>query len=143
MITRTAHARWNGTLKQGGGTLRFDGFDGSYSFASRFEQGEGTNPEALIGAAHAGCFSMALSLVLGEAGATPRSIETTAEVHLDAEQLRIVRVDLRTRAAVPGLDADAFQRHAAAAKENCPVSKALAGVEITLDAELAGTPTAS
>ena len=136
MITRNAHAAWNGNLKQGKGTLHFDGFEGPYSFASRFEQGEGTNPEALIGAAHAGCFSMAFSNILDQAGHTPRSVETTAEVHLDPKELQITRIDLRTRADVPGLDADAFQRHAEEAKQGCPVSKALAGVEITLQAEL-------
>ena len=139
MITRDAHARWTGTIKEGEGTLRFDGFDGSYSFASRFEQGEGTNPEALIGAAHAGCFSMALSGALTRAGVTPTSIETTATVHFDASGPRITRVDLRTRAEVPGLDDEAFQRHAEDAKQNCPVSQALAGVEIGLEAELVGS----
>jgi lipoyl-dependent peroxiredoxin len=138
MISRDAQARWTGTIKEGEGTLRFDGFEGKYTFASRFEQGEGTNPEALIAAAHAGCFSMKLSGVLTNAGITPRSIETTATAHLDTDQGKITRIDLRTRAEVPGLDADAFQRHAEDAKTNCPISKTLEGVDIRLDAELVG-----
>lgn len=141
MITRRAHAAWNGDLKRGKGSLRFEGYEGPYSYASRFERGEGTSPEALIGAAHAGCFSMALSLMLEKAGVAPRSIETSADVHLDPAQLRIVRVDLHTRVDVPGMDADALKRHAEAAKQGCPVSKALTGVEITVDAALAPSTT--
>lgn len=136
MITRNANAVWNGTLKQGEGTLRFDGFEGAYSFASRFEQGEGTNPEALIGAAHAGCFSMAFANTLDKAGHEPRSVRTTAEVHLDPKQGAITQIALRTEADVPGIDDAEFQRLAEEAKQNCPVSKALAGVEIALQAEL-------
>ena len=139
MISRDAQARWTGTIKEGEGTLRFDGFEGSYTYASRFEQAEGTNPEALIAAAHAGCFSMKLSGVLTNAGMTPRSIETTATAHLDTGQGKITRIDLHTRAEVPGLDDETFQRHAEDAKVNCPISKTLEGVEITLDAELVGT----
>ena len=134
MITRTARARWNGPLKSGDGTLRFDGFEGPYSFASRFAQGEGTNPEALIGAAHAGCYSMALSLLLGEAGYEPTAIETTATVHLDPDALALTKIELETEADVPGLAPDAFHATAEKAKAACPVSKALAGVEIVLKA---------
>lgn len=141
MITRRAHAKWNGDLKKGRGKLCFEGYEGPYSFASRFERGEGTSPEALIGAAHAGCFSMALSLVLEKAGSAPRSIETSADVHLDPKALRIVRVELHTRVDVPGMDVATLEGCVESASQSCPVSKALAGVEITAKAELAPSPT--
>ena len=141
MSTRTASARWQGNLKEGNGVLRTGkgGYEGPYSFASRFEEGEGTNPEELIGAAHAGCFSMALSGILTKAGHPPQSIQTTAKVHLEkqGEGFAITRIDLDTDAVVPGLDDAAFQGHADAAKNGCPVSKALAGVQIGLTARLA------
>lgn len=113
-------------------------FSGSYSFPSRFESGQGTNPEELIAAAHAGCYSMALSNILSSAGYPPDSVETTAAVHLSAvsDGFAITRIDLKTRATVPGLDAAEFAKHAEAAKAGCPVSKALAAVSITLDAAL-------
>ena len=113
-------------------------FQGSYSFPSRFENGSGTNPEELIGAAHAGCFSMALAAGLSKAGFKPARIHTTAKVHLDkaGEGFAITRIALETEAEVPGLDEAAFQAEADAAKKNCPVSKALAGTEITLAAVL-------
>ena len=140
MPTRKADARWEGTLSEGKGTMRFGSgaFEGPYSFASRFQEGSGTNPEELIGAAHAGCFSMFLSKVLGDAGHPPASIETTADVHLGqvGGAAAITRIDLRTEGDVPGLDAAQFQAHANTAKENCPVSKALGGVDITVDATL-------
>ena len=143
MATREASARWEGSLREGGGTMALGSgsYEGPYSFQSRFEQGDGTNPEELIGAAHAGCFSMALSLVLGEAGHEPESIATDAKVHLDRAEgggFDISRIELSTRGRVPGLDADEFRKHAEAAKDNCPVSKVLSGAEITLDASLEG-----
>jgi len=143
MPARTANARWEGGLKDGKGNMRLGGgaFEGQYSFSSRFEDGVGTNPEELIAAAHAGCFSMALSAGLERAGHSPNSVETRAQVHLspaDGGGFRISRIDLQTTADVPGIDASAFQQAAQAAKEGCPVSKALAAVEITLDANLAG-----
>ena len=142
MPARTAEARWEGTLREGNGTMRFGSgaFDGRYSFASRFEEGTGTNPEELIGAAHAGCFSMALSKVLADAGSPPTSIDTRANVHLEntGGGFGITRIELVTRGDVPGMSADDFQKHASTAKDNCPVSKALAGVEISVDASLAG-----
>jgi len=115
-------------------------FEGPYSFASRMEDGPGTNPEELIGAAHAGCFSMALSGVLGAEGHEPESIATDAAVRFDkeGEGWAIKSVALTTRGRVPGLDEDGFRRAAETAKENCPVSQALGGVEITLDATLEG-----
>jgi osmotically inducible protein OsmC len=125
-----------GSMRLGGGA-----FDGQYSFSSRFEEGVGTNPEELIAAAHAGCFSMALSAGLERGGHNPNSVETEAKVHLspkDGGGFRISRIDLITTAEVPGLDDAAFQQAAQAAKEGCPVSQALSAVEITLAATLAG-----
>ena len=116
-------------------------YEGPYSFQSRFEEGDGTNPEELIAAAHAGCFSMALSGELGRAGHEVDSVETEARVHIDKVEagFAIKRIELITRASVPGIDDDEFQQHAQAAKEGCPVSQALAAVEsIELDAQLAG-----
>ncbi|MDX1530186.1 MAG: OsmC family protein [Rhodothermales bacterium] len=138
MITRDAHAVWHRNLKQGEGTMRFGSFEGSYSFATRFENEAGTNPEELIGAAHAGCFSMALANTLDKAGHAPDSVETTAHVRLDPSQGAITRIDLDTTVTAPGLSDGEFQRLAEDAKRNCPVSKALAGVDIHLDATLAG-----
>jgi osmotically inducible protein OsmC len=141
MPIRTSSAQWHGTLKEGSGTMALGSgaFEGPYSFVSRFESGAGTNPEELIAAAHAGCFSMALSNALGQAGFTPTSIETTASVHLDLGPtgFGIAKIDLDTLGDVPGITAEEFQTHAATAKANCPVSKALAAVEITLTARLA------
>jgi osmotically inducible protein OsmC len=115
-------------------------FEGQFSYASRFEEGPGTNPEELIGAAHAGCFSMAFANTLATAGHDPQRVETTARVHLEPgdEGPSITRIELQTEAEVPGIDADEFQELAETAKANCPVSKALAGVDISLDAKLAG-----
>lgn len=138
MITRNAHAVWNDNLKAGSGTMKFGSFEGTYSFATRFENKAGTNPEELIGAAHAGCFSMALANTLDKEGHTPKSVETKADVHLDPAKGAITRIDLHTTVSAPGLDDAEFQRLAEDAKQNCPVSKALAGVDIHLDASLTG-----
>jgi osmotically inducible protein OsmC len=143
MPKRTASARWNGSLQEGEGTMRMTSgaYEGPYSFQSRFQEGDGTNPEELIAAAHAGCFSMALSGALGSAGYEAESVETDATVHIEkaGEGFAITRIELRTRASVPGIDEDEFQRQAAAAKEGCPVSQALAAVgSIELEAELVG-----
>jgi lipoyl-dependent peroxiredoxin len=142
MPARTANARWEGGLKDGKGNMRLGGgaFEGQYSFSSRFEEGAGTNPEELIAAAHAGCYSMALSAGLEKAGYSPNSVETEAKVHLSPADggFSISRIDLVSSADVPGIDDGAFQQAARAAKEGCPVSKALAAVEITLNATLAG-----
>ena len=141
MAVRNAHARWNGSLTEGTGTMALGSgaFEGQYSFGSRFEEGTGTNPEELIGAAHAGCFSMALSGELGRAGITPESIETEARVHLDKGDggFSITRIELVTTGRVPGISAEDFQQHAEAAAAGCPVSRALAAIEITLEATLA------
>jgi osmotically inducible protein OsmC len=142
MAARTANAVWEGSIQEGRGqmSLGSGAFEGNYSFKSRFAEGDnGTNPEELIAAAHAGCFSMALSLVLGEGGNEAESIQTQAKVSLrnvDGNPT-ITKVALTTRARVPGLDAEAFQKAAGAAKDGCVVSRALGGVdEITLDAAL-------
>lgn len=141
MPTRKATASWNGDLSTGTGRMAFgDGaFEGAFSFRSRFEDGTGTNPEELIAAAHAGCFSMALSNILAEAGHPPERVDTTAHVQLemtDDDGPTITTIELHTEADVPGIDDDTFQQHAEAAKTGCPVSKALAGPEITLHATL-------
>jgi len=142
MATRTAEALWEGNLREGGGRVKLGSgaYEGPYSFRSRFEEGPGTNPEELIGAAHAGCFSMALSAGLTKAGYPPRRIRTTAKVSVEqvGEGFRITRIQLDTEAEVPRLDAQAFRQQAEAAKRNCPVSVALAGTEISLTARLAG-----
>lgn len=140
MPVRKADAQWDGTLQEGKGSMRLGGgaYDGPYSFSSRFEDGAGTNPEELIAAAHAGCFSMAFAGALGRNGFTPTSVRTTADVHLvktDAG-FRIPRIDLRTEASVADIDEAKFQEIAADAKANCPVSQLLQTAEITLDAKL-------
>jgi len=137
MTTRVSSAVWNGTLKEGSGTVKLGSgaYEGPYTFASRFENGPGTNPEELIGAAHAGCFSMFLSALLTGAGFTPTRIATTATVHL-GDGPTITLIELETQAEVPNLTAAALQEHAEAAKKNCPVSKALAGPEIRMRAHL-------
>ena len=141
MPTRKSHARWEGSLEEGRGhvDLGSGAFKGAYSFASRFEEGPGTNPEELLGAAHAGCFAMALSLVLGQAGFKPEYVDATAHVTVLPQDggFRITKSHLVCEAKVPGIDQAAFVRHAEAAKASCPVSQALAGTEITLEARLA------
>lgn len=140
MAMRSAEAEWTGSLKDGSGRMKSGtgAIDGPYSFVSRFEEGEGTNPEELIGAAHAGCFSMALAGALGRAGFEPARIHTVAKVHLEKGDagFAITRIELLTEAEVPDIDEDAFQEQAEGAKKNCPVSKALAGVDISLSAQL-------
>jgi osmotically inducible protein OsmC len=140
MPVRKAEAIWEGNLKQGKGTIKFGSgaFEGAYSFASRFEEGKGTNPEELIAAAHAGCFSMALSLFLEMAGHPPAHVHTVAGVRIEkvGEGFKITTIDLDTEAKVPGIDEKKFLEQAEAAKKGCPVSVALAGVEIRLKAKL-------
>lgn len=140
MHERKGEAEWQGTLREGRGTLRVgEGvFQGSYSYASRFGEGQGTNPEELIAAAHAACFSMALAGELAAAGFPPARIRTVATVRLESERARfsITGVHLSTEASVPGIDSALFQEKAAQAKEGCPVSRALAATHITLDARL-------
>jgi lipoyl-dependent peroxiredoxin len=137
MPVRKASAEWKGNLREGSGIMKLGSgaYEGAYTFASRFESGPGTNPEELVGAAQAGCFSMFLSSLLTKAGFTPTSIVTTASVHL-GDGPTITLIELSTEAVVPGIDNAAFQEQAEAAKKNCPVSKALAGPEIKLTAKL-------
>jgi osmotically inducible protein OsmC len=143
MPVRSAEAEWKGAVVDGAGRIKLGSgaFEGPYSFKARFEDGSGTNPEELIGAAHAGCFSMALSAQLGRAGFTPTRIHTVAKVHLEKKDggFAIPRIDLETEAEVPGMSAEAFEEQAQGAKAGCPVSKALAGVEIHLSAKLVGS----
>ncbi len=133
MAVRKASAIWKGTLREGAGTMKLGSgaYEGAYTYASRFEEGPGTNPEELIGAAHAGCFSMFLSSLLSKEGVTPTSIDTTATVHLGAGPA-ITDIELDSRVAVPGVEEARLQELAAEAKANCPVSKALASVNIKL-----------
>jgi lipoyl-dependent peroxiredoxin len=137
MAVRKSSAVWKGTLKEGAGTMKLasGAYEGPYTYASRFESGQGTNPEELIGAAHAGCFSMFLSALLTKAGFTPTRISTTATVHL-TEGPTISLIELVSEAEVPGIDETTFQEQAAAAKAGCPVSKVLAATEIRLTAIL-------
>ena len=141
MPVRTAEAQWNGTLKDGNGHMRLGGgaYEGPYSSASRFEEGEGTNPEELIAAAHAGCYGMAFAGALARADFTPGEIHTTAEVRLERGEAgwSIVAIELRCEAQVDGIDDERFQEIAEQTKVACPVSKALAAVpSITVDAKL-------
>ena len=141
MPTRKAEAEWKGNLAEGNGTLKVGSgaFEGSYSFKSRFEDGQSaTNPEELLGAAHASCFTMALAAQLSRERFTPTRIHTEAKVRLEkvGEAFSITRIDLETEAQVPGIDDATFQKHASDAKQNCPLSKALAATEIHLTAKL-------
>ena len=141
MLMRKAEAEWKGNLIQGNGRLAVGSgaFDFPYSFKARFEDGHpGTNPEELIGAAHAGCFTMALTAQLSRAGFAPTQIHTSATVALEkiGEAFAITRIELDTSAQIPGIDEATFQKHAADAKQNCPVSRALAGTKISLKATL-------
>lgn len=142
MPIRTATARWQGTLTEGSGTIATGkgGLQGNYSFKSRFEEGEGTNPEELIAAAHSGCFSMAFAKQLTDAGFPPTAVVTNANVHLDKTDagMTVTRIDLVTTGTVPGIDEAEFQKLAEAAKAGCPISRLLSpGADITLDATLA------
>jgi lipoyl-dependent peroxiredoxin len=140
MPVRTAKSVWRGDLKSGDGTVALGSgaFEGPYSFPSRFEEGAGTNPEELIGAAHAGCFAMQLASTLSKAGFVPQEVRAEARVHLGKTDagMSITKIELVCRASVPGIDAEAFAAQAKAAKEGCIVSRALAAVPIDLDAAL-------
>jgi lipoyl-dependent peroxiredoxin len=146
MLVRKSSAIWEGGFKNGKGTMKVGtgAFEGRYSVASRFEQGPGTNPEELIGAAHAGCFSMALSLILEQGGYKPERIDTTARITIDKipEGFKITKIELETEGRVPGIDEKTFREKAEAAKKGCPVSMALTGVEIKLQARLAASKAA-
>lgn len=140
MITRTADARWAGDLKTGTGTLRLGSgvFEGQYSFPTRFEQAPGTNPEELLGAAHAACFTMALNNMLATAGHLPKHVSTTASVNLERVDgaMTISGITLKTQGSVPGITPETFREHAENAKKTCIVSRALAAVPMTVEASL-------
>ncbi len=140
MPTRTADAEWSGGLMNGTGSMKLGSgsYEGPFSFKSRMEEGTGTNPEELIGAAHAGCFSMQFSAMLEHAGFLPDKVHTAAKVFFgpDGPGFSISKIELTVEGTVPGIDDAKFQELAAGAKANCPVSKALAGTEITMIAKL-------
>lgn len=138
MADRKANAIWEGTLKEGKGSMKFADYDGPFTFSSRFEEGKGTNPEELLAAAHAGCYSMALSAGLTEAGFLPDKIETTARVALRMVEGKatITQSHLVSKAKVPGISREKFLEIAEHTKLGCPVSRALSGLEISLEAEL-------
>jgi osmotically inducible protein OsmC len=135
MPVRNASATWTGTLREGRGNMRFGSFEGPFTYASRFESGEGTNPEELVGAAQAGCFSMFLAALLTKAGTPPTRIDTSARIHL-GDGPTITLIELDTQADVPNADPQKFQELAREAKANCPVAKALTGLEVRLNARL-------
>jgi osmotically inducible protein OsmC len=137
MAIRTASAVWDGTLKEGQGRMKLGSgaFEGTFTFASRFEEGQGTNPEELVGAAQAGCFSMFLASVLTNAGYPPMQIRTSARVHL-GEGPRISLIELATEAEVPKVDEKTFQESVEKSKKNCPISLALTGPELRVTARL-------
>ena len=141
MPTRKAEAEWEGNLAEGSGRLKVGSgaFEGPYSFKSRFEEGQSaTNPEELLGAAHAGCFTMALTAGLSRAGIKPKRIHTEARVKLEkvGEAFSITQIELETEAEIPDVDDAAFQKYALDAKQNCPLSKALAATQISMTAKL-------
>ncbi len=140
MATSNAQAQWKGKIKDGSGTLKFTGYEGAYTFSSRFEGGKGTNPEELIGAAHAGCFSMYLSLLLTEAGLSPESIDTNAKVTIDMDDSgpHITEIKLDCKVKCSGLEDGKLQQLAATSKEKCPVSRLYAGgtAKISADTQL-------
>jgi osmotically inducible protein OsmC len=138
MAIRKAKAEWKGTLKEGSGTMQFSNYDGPFSFASRFEEGEGTNPEELVGAAQAGCFSMFLSALISGENITPESIRTSATVHLEKDDIGpvISTIELSCEVKCDGISPEKFQDLASIAKERCPVSRLYAPANIKLVAKL-------
>ena len=138
MSTRKATAKWNGTLKEGAGTMNFSDYTGPYTFASRFEEGKGTNPEELVGAAHAGCYSMFLSALISGEKLTPESVSTTATVHLRSDEIGPVvsTIELNCEVKCAGISEEKFQELAAAAKAKCPISRLVAAADIKLVAKL-------
>ena len=140
MAVRKAEAKWEGTLKEGNGNVKLGSgaYEGQYNFSSRFEEGTGTNPEELLGAAHAGCYSMALNVGLERAGFTPTYVDTTAKVHVGKidDQLTITKIELFTEAVVPGLDDAKFQEMATDTRDNCIISRAINVPEMTVEATL-------
>jgi osmotically inducible protein OsmC len=140
MSIRTAKSQWTGTLKDGKGTMNFSNYSGPFTFKSRFEEGTGTNPEELIGAAHSGCYSMFLAALISGEGLTPESVETTAKVHLgkDDSGPLITTIELDCRVKCDGLSQEKFKELSDAAKKGCPISRLVAAADIKLSASLAG-----
>ena len=138
MSVRSANAKWNGTLKDGKGTMNFSDYSGPYTFASRFEEGKGTNPEELVGAAHAGCYSMFLSALISGENLVPESVETTARVHLGRDETGplVTTIELTSQVKCEGLSQDKFNELAAAAKAKCPISRLVAAADVQLSATL-------
>lgn len=138
MSIRSAKSTWNGTLKDGKGTMNFSNYSGPYTFASRFEEGDGTNPEELVGAAHSGCYSMFLSALIAGEGLNPDTIETTAKVHLGKDEVGplVTNIELICQVKCDGLSQEKFEELAAAAKAKCPISRLVAAADIQLTASL-------
>ena len=138
MATRNAEANWTGTLKEGKGTMKFGTYEGAYTWSSRFEDGQGTNPEELLGAAHAGCFSMSLSSNLGKNGFNPKRIHTQVQVTIEMVEgkNRITKIHITTEAVVPEISNEKFQEIAEMVKGSCPVSVALSNTPMTMTAKL-------
>ena len=138
MSVRSANAKWNGTLKDGNGTMNFSNYSGAYTFASRFEEGKGTNPVELVGAAHAGCYSMFLSALISGENLVPESVETKARVHLGKDEIGplVTTIELTTQVKCEGLSQEKFNELAAAAKEKCPISRLVSAADVKLTATL-------
>lgn len=138
MSVRTAKSQWNGTLNDGQGTMNFSNYSGPFTFKSRFEEGSGTNPEELVGAAHSGCYSMFLAALISGEGLTPESVETTAKVHLGKDDVGpvVTTIELDCQVKCDGLSQEKFQELSAAAKEKCPISRLVAAADIKLNANL-------
>ena len=138
MSVRTAKSKWNGTLKDGEGTMNFSNYSGPFTFKSRFEEASGTNPEELIGAAHSGCFSMFLAALISGEGLTPEHVETTARVHLGKDETGpvITLIELDSQVSCKGLSLEKFEELAQAAKEKCPISRLISPTEVKLKAVL-------
>ena len=138
MSVRKAKSEWNGTLKDGKGTMNFSNYSGPFTFKSRFEEGTGTNPEELVGAAHSGCYSMFLAALISGEGLNPESVETTAKVHLGKDDAGpvITTIELDSQVKCDGLSQEKFEELAAAAKAGCPISRLVAPTEVKLKAVL-------
>jgi osmotically inducible protein OsmC len=138
MSIRKANSIWNGTLKEGKGTMNFSNYSGPFTFKSRFEEGTGTNPEELVGAAHSGCYSMFLAALISETGLAPESVETTAKVHLERDETGplVTTIELDCKVKCNGLSREKFEELSVAAKQKCPISRLVAAADIRLSATL-------
>jgi lipoyl-dependent peroxiredoxin len=138
MSIRKAKSKWTGTLKDGRGTMNFSDYSGPYTFKSRFEEGSGTNPEELVGAAHSGCYSMFLAALIADEGLDPESVETTATVHLGRDETGplVTTIELDCHVKCDGLSQEKFKELSVAAKKGCPISRLVAAADIKLTATL-------